>query len=161
MIIFVQVVAIEQNYEMDSKRKNEVMEARKEWLEESEKPDFDARGASYWQKRVATLMWPISMVWTLYFPLVKMFVLIIRLNAVFFIFLPHPRPPYPRHNYPWHKNPRHTRRHPRHDESRHAIPVKTCPGKTGVKCQITKKVSSEKFQGTAFAILAMFSRSYI
>ena len=36
MIIFVQVVAIEQNYEMDSKRKNEAMEARKEWLEESE-----------------------------------------------------------------------------------------------------------------------------
>ena len=135
VIIFVQVVAIEQNYEMDNKRKNEAMEARKEWLEESEKPDFAARGASYWQKRVATLMSPISMLWTLYSPLVKMFVLIIRLNAVFFIFLPHPRPPYPRHNYPWHKNPRHTRRHPRHDESRHAIPVKTCPGKTHVFVQ--------------------------
>jgi hypothetical protein len=30
VIIFVQVIAIEQKYEMDSKRKNEVMEARKE-----------------------------------------------------------------------------------------------------------------------------------
>ena len=134
MIIFVQVVAIEQNYEMDSKRKNEAMEARKEWLEESEKPDFAARGASYWQKRVATLMSPISMLWTLYSPLVKMFVLIIRLNAVFLIFLPHLRPRYPRHNHPW-----HTPRHPRNDESRHAIHVKTCPG-------VARLVSSVRLQ---------------
>ena len=40
---------------------------------------------------------------------------------------------------PRHKTPRHTRRHPRHDESRHAIPVKTCPGKTHVFVQGVKK----------------------